>query len=148
MPTVERILPLAQKHLLVIGDDAPLMEAARLLGDREHNLVVVCDDTGALTGIITKTDIVGRIGNCTGSNCMMAAASAMTREITVCQPADRLRDIWTVIKAHSFKNIPVVDKDRKPLGVLNARDVLEILLEDVQHEEHLLREFVFGIGYR
>jgi predicted transcriptional regulator len=72
----------------------------------------------------------------------------MSREVTFCQPDDELRDIWTVIHQRSLKNIPVVDPESKPVGVLNARNVLQALLEDVQYEEQLLRDYVMGVGYR
>ena len=46
-----------------------------------------------------------------------------------------------------LKNIPVVDQNSRPIGVLNARDALEVLLEEVEYEELLLREYVMCIGY-
>jgi len=52
------------------------------------------------------------------------------------------------MKARGFKNIPVVDPNGKPLGVLNARDVLQILWHDVQKEEELLFNYVMNVGYR
>ena len=35
-----------------------------------------------------------------------------------------------------------------PLGVLNAGDALQVLLQDVQDEEAMLRDYVMGVGYR
>jgi hypothetical protein len=32
--------------------------------------------------------------------------------------------------------------------VLNARDLLEVLLGDAENEEALLRDYVMGIGYQ
>lgn len=49
---------------------------------------------------------------------------------------------------HGLKNIPVLDHGSKPVGVLNARDVVQALLEDVQYEERLLRDYVSCVGYR
>lgn len=45
------------------------------------------------------------------------------------------------MKERRLKNIPIVDQDGRPLGVLNARDALEALLEEVEYEEILLREY-------
>jgi arabinose-5-phosphate isomerase len=42
----------------------------------------------------------------------------------------------------------VLDAERKPLGVLNASDILQSLLQEVRQEEGLLYEYVMGIGYR
>jgi CBS domain-containing protein len=52
------------------------------------------------------------------------------------------------MKQHQLKNIPVIDSGTKPIGVLNARDVLDGLLGQVENEEALLRDYVMGIGYR
>ncbi len=39
---VERLLPAAHEHLATVGDDAPVIEAAKLLGGAHINLVIVC----------------------------------------------------------------------------------------------------------
>jgi CBS domain-containing protein len=51
------------------------------------------------------------------------------------------------MKRRKLKNIPVVDKDSKPVGVVHARDILQVLLEESQDEEAMLRDYVMGIGY-
>jgi CBS domain-containing protein len=145
---VERILPAAQERLVTVKIDALLVDAARLLNGPQLNLVVVCDDPGKMAGVITKTDVVGSISHCTGFSCTTAAANVMTRDVQYCRPDDWLHDVWSIIKQHGLKNIPVVDQDSVPVGVLNARDALQVLLEDVQYEEQMLRDFVAGVGYR
>ena len=144
---VERMLSAAGTRLYTIADDAPLMDAAALLGEIDTDLLVVRSG-GQLAGVITKTDIVRQIGCCNGAGCTTAAAAVMTRAVIVCRPDDRLQDVWSVMKDRRVKNIPIVDWEAKPLGVLNARDTLEVLLEEVEYEEVLLREYVMCIGYR
>jgi len=146
--TVEQILPSVQEKLVTVKTDALLIDAAKLLNDPRHNLVIVCDNSGRMAGVITKTDIVGRISHCTGCSCTMAASHVMTREVTFCRPGDWLQEVWSIVKQRGLKNIPVVDRDTVPLGVLNARDMVRVLLEDSEHEESLLRDYVMGIGYR
>jgi predicted transcriptional regulator len=127
--------------------DALLIDVAKLLNG-PRNLVVVCDDSGKMAGVITKTDIVSRISYCAGCSCTMAAAHVMTREVTFCRRSDWLHEVWPVVKQRSLKNIPVVDQDAVPVGVLNARDMVRALLEDTEYEESLLRDYVMGVGYR
>lgn len=145
---VERMLPVARERLVTIGESALLMEAAKLLGDRQTNLVVVCDDGGAMVGVVTKTDVVRRIGFCHGAACTTALATVMTRDVVSCRPADLLQGIWTIMKERSLLHIPVVDQDVKPLGVINARDALLALLGDAEHDESLMRDYVMSVGYR
>jgi len=146
--TVDGILPVAQGRLVMVNANGLLIDAARLLNGPQFNLVVVCDDAGKMAGVISKTDVVFHISHCTGCSCTMAAAQVMTKEVAFCRPSDCLRDVWSVIKERGLKNVPVVDQNSTPIGVLNARDVLEVLLEEVEHEEQLLRDYVTCVGYR
>lgn len=148
MQKVRSLLPMAQARLVVIGSSARLLDAAKLLNDREFNLVTVCDDAGKLAGVISKTDVVGHISHCTGCSCTMAASDVMTREVAFSRPEDWLNDVWSIIKQQGLKNIPVVDQSSKPVGILNVKDILQSLLEDVEYEEQLLRDYVMCVGYR
>ena len=148
MLTVQQILPSVQEKLVTVRADALLIDAAKLLNGPRQNLVIVCDDSGKMAGVITKTDIVSRISHCTGCSCTMAASHVMTREVAFCHPNDWLHEVWSIVKQRGLKNIPVVVRDTVPLGVLNARDMVRALLEDTEHEESLLRDYVVGIGYR
>jgi len=77
----------------------------------------------------------------------MAASLAMTRDVVVCRPGERLQDVWKRMKKHKLKNIPVVDDDLRPMGVLHAQYILQVLLKESEDEESMLRDYVMGIGY-
>lgn len=144
---VERFLPTARQRMCCIEASAALLQAARLL-EREHDMLVVRDDGGRMVGVLTKSDVVRQMGVCIGASCTAPVIEAMTRDVTAADPEGRLRDAWEVMKARGLKNIPVIDPDRRPLGVLNARDVLQNLWQEVQHEEDLLFNYVMNVGYR
>jgi hypothetical protein len=42
----------------------------------------------------------------------------------------------------------MLDEARRPLGIIYAREALQALLSEAKNEEELLRDYVFGIGYR
>lgn len=146
MTLIETLLPQARNRLVTIGDGAPLIEAAKLLR-AGTDVVVVCNPAGVLAGVITKTDVVDQISHCLGASCTTASSSVMTRNVVVCTPADWLHDVWARMKARELKNLPVIDQESRPLGVLNARDALQVLLQEVEDEEALLRDYVMGTGY-
>lgn len=45
-------------------------------------------------------------------------------------------------------HLPVIDHTTRPIGILSARDVLHALLQEVEYQEGLLRDYVMGVGYR
>lgn len=144
---IEKFLPTARQRLCCIEAGATLLQAARLL-ERDNDMLVVCNSDGRMAGVLTKSDAVRQIGICTGASCTSPVIDAMTRDVTTAMANGQLRDVWDVMKARGLKNIPVIDADRKPLGVLNARDVLQNLWQEVQHEEDLLFNYVMNVGYR
>lgn len=145
---VESILPAAREHLVTINHAAHLVEAAALLGGGKIDLVVVCEDTGKMAGVVTRSDIVSRISQCSGHACMTTIASVMSRDIIYCRPVDALKAVWDRIVEKGHAHIPVVDQSDCPLGTLTARDVLQALLRETEYEEDLLRDYVMGVGYR
>ncbi len=148
MIRVQKIVPVARERLVTVTEDAPLVEAAKFLDGRDINLVVVCDKGGAMVGIVTRTNIVRQMAVCQGCGCTAAAGTVMTKDVTSCRPGDLLHDVWSLIKTRNLVHVPIVDDDLKPLGVINARDALLVLLEESEYEEGLLRDYVMGIGYR
>ncbi len=143
----EAVLPKARDRLAMIDAHAPLTEAAALLFEPSCRLVVVCNPAGAMIGVITRTDIIRRIRDCEGCVCATPCMMVMTAHVVSCRPADRLNDVWAIMKERKLHSVPVVDTDRRPIGLLSARDVLEALLAVVEYEERLLKDYVMGLGY-
>ena len=145
---VEGMVAVTRDRLVMISQDAPLIEAAELLGNANADLVVVCGPDGCLSGVVTKTDVVRQISHCQGASCTAAVSAVMTEDVTACQPADQVSDVWAIMKKRHLKNIPVTDAASVPIGILNARDALQVLLTEVENEEALLRDYVMSVGYR
>jgi CBS domain-containing protein len=145
---VSSISSVAHSRLMTIGGDALLADAARLLSDTHISLIVVCDSNGAMVGVLSKTDIVRRIGRCVGSACTTVVADVMTRDVVRCRPTDCLADVLSMMAKRGVVHVPVVDERSRPVGVVNARDALRALMAEEKYESSLLRDYVMGIGYR
>ena len=145
---VSSIEAATRSRLVVAREGTLLLEVARLLSDTQISLVVVCNSVGAMVGVITKTNIVQQIGHCQGAACTTTAAEIMTRDVAFCSATDCLPDVLSMMQARGFVHVPVVDAERRPSGVVNARDALRELWAEGQYEETLLRDYVMGVGYR
>lgn len=71
----------------------------------------------------------------------------MTREITTCCPNDSLREVWATMKNKGLKSVPIVDAERRPIGLVLAGDALEMLLSKAEYEGELLKGYVNSVGY-
>lgn len=148
MTRVDRLLPEIRRRLLVVGDDRQLTEAAALLSDDARHMAIVCDAAGVMVGVVTRTDIVRQIRHCDGCACTTLCAQVMTKTVISCTPDKTLQEVWSTMKQSRLLCIPVVDDQRRPLGLLFASAVLEALLSEAEYEEELLRDYVMCVGYR
>ena len=117
MIRVTQMLPDARSRLFLIEDDRPLIDAASLLADATRHLVVVCDRTGVMSGVVTRTDVVRQIRYCEGCACKTPCVEVMTREVTSCCPDNSLQEVWTAMKDKALTSVPIIDAERRPLGL-------------------------------
>lgn len=99
-------------------------------------------------GTITETILVRHLGLGHADFFTTHAGDVMTNEFTTCEPQELLSDVLAMMHARSLMHVLLIGADNQPLGVLNARDGLRVLLAAGNDEEALLRNYVMGIGYQ
>jgi CBS domain-containing protein len=144
---IESILPVARQRMITVQAHASIVDAAHLLSDTHRALLVVCNDEGAMVGVITKTDVVRQVAVCHGVVESKPISAVMTQRVTSCRTDDMLHDVLSLMKSRGFVHIPIIDQNSRPYGVVNARDALQALLREVKDEELVLRAYVMGVGY-
>jgi CBS domain-containing protein len=144
---VQSIELLAQKRMITVQDDVSVVEAARLQSDTHRALLVVCNASGVMVGVVTKTDVVRQVAQGPSAVDGIRVSAVMTKAVATCGRDDLLHDVLARMKEKGFVHIPIVDKNLRPRGVVNARDALQALLREVTDEELLLRAYVMGVGY-
>ena len=145
---VSGVEAVARSRLLTVAPDALLAEVAALLSGAQISVVVVCDAAGAAVGVVTETILVRRLGLGHADFFATRAGDVMTREFTACAPEDLLSEVLAMMHARGLTHVLLLGPHKHPLGVLNARDGLRVLLAAGNHEEELLRNYVMGIGYQ
>ena len=148
MTLVLHILEAARKRLAVLSREASLFEAAEILANRNTPLAVVCDKDGTAAGVITRSDVVKVLATARVDACGLKAEAIMAETMLSCRLEDPLQGLWAIMNSRYLRSIPILDDDGRPLGVVYARDVASALLDEVNHEEVLLRDYVMGVGYQ
>ncbi|MDO8458891.1 MAG: CBS domain-containing protein [Burkholderiaceae bacterium] len=138
----------ARSRLLKVGTDTVLAEVAALLSAAQISLVVVCDATGSVVGVITETVLVRQLGFGRADVFTTRAAEVMNRDFTACEASDFLSEVLAMMHTRGLIHVLVVEAGNQPVGVLNARDGLRALLAAGNDEEELLRNYVMGVGYQ
>ena len=148
MMLVKHILEAAQKRLAVLSREASLFDAARILANRDTPLVVVCDSDGIAVGVISSNHVINVLATAGVDAFSLKAGAIMTKPVLSCRVDENLQQIWAVMNSRILPCAPIVDDDGRAQGVLHARDVAIALIDEVNYEEVLLRDYVMGVGYQ
>jgi CBS domain-containing protein len=143
---IERLSSVTSGRLVLIDVDATLQAAALSLSSPGIGLVVVRDGDGKAIGVLSKSDLVRHL---TADNQAQASvATLMSQNIVSCNPDDEVRFAWETMIERRLQNMPVLATDGKPLGVLDIRDAMKVLFEQEEFEEHMLENYIAGVGYQ
>jgi CBS domain-containing protein len=145
---VRHILDAARSRLAVLSSEALVCDAARVLANRNTPLIVVCDRGSNAVGVMSRSDIIRLLASAGTDVYCTSAAAIMTQPFVSCQVDQPLQQVWTIMSARSLRCAPVLDDEGRPQGIVHARDLALALLDEVTHEEELLRDYVLGVGYR
>lgn len=118
------------------GDD--LEEVARRMASRKVGCLPVVDE-GKVIGLLTTTDLLaGFVGTVERVrpelDLSVTVGEVMTGAPLTVHPDDRLLDAVGRMSNRGVRHLPVVDGDRRPLGMLSDRDVRRTLGETAARE--------------
>ncbi|WP_245463915.1 CBS domain-containing protein [Rhizobium sp. NXC24] len=130
---------------MVIDINATLETAALSLSNPGIGLAVVSGENGKATGVLSKSDLIRHLMDREPD---ASVVTLMSRNIVSCDPDDELLAAWQIMVAQRLQNMPVLGADSKPLGVLDIRDAMKVLFEQEQLQEHMLADYITGLGYR
>jgi len=148
MILVKHILEAARKRLVVLSVEASLFDAARILTNRDTPLVVVCDCDGIALGVISSGHVLSVLATAGIDAVGFKAGAIMTKPLLTCHVDEYVQQVWAVMNSRTLPCAPILDDDGRALGVLHARDVAIALIDEVNYDEVLLRDYVMGVGYQ
>jgi CBS domain-containing protein len=101
-------------------------EAARLMMGFDIGAIVVVDDTGKLTGIVTERDIARRVVAARLDPEKTTVGQIMSRNPDTLAPGDSPLNALELMWVRSFRHLPVVENNRV-VGMVSIRDLYEVM---------------------
>jgi arabinose-5-phosphate isomerase len=97
---------------------------------RRTGAVMLVDHEGRLSGLFTDSDLARLLECRRESQLDRPIREAMTRSPITIQPEMTLGDVVELLSARKFSELPVIDSDGRPVGLIDITDVLPLLPED------------------
>lgn len=143
---IDSLHGVTSSRLAVVDINATLQTAAVLLSRPGIGLAVVCHGDLEVVGVLSKADLVRHLAS--AGRAEASVAELMSRPVISCSPGDDVHEIWQMMTAQNLENVPVLDPDSRPFGILNIRDAMKMLFEEEEFLEHALVNYISGVGYQ
>lgn len=132
-------------EVVTIGPDRTVLDAVRLLVDRNiGSLVVVEDET--VRGIITERDVLRHTARHPDGFDDLLVEEVMTRDIVTGTPGDQIRQVMQVMTENRIRHLPIVGSDGLD-GLVSIGDLVHELLQVTQKENDHLKRYIQGSVY-
>jgi CBS domain-containing protein len=142
---VETILKTKGRDVITTRPDATVAAAARELQQRSIGAIVVLDDKGGVSGILSERDVVHTLAKIGPASLSLPVSEVMTRRLYTCKLTDTINDLMALMTAQRIRHLPVVEMG-KLCGIVSIGDVVKYRLEEVEFEAGALREYVATAG--
>lgn len=120
---------LAPSEPIRLTPEATVQEAiAKMVADRRAAVVIV-DAAGRLIGIFTERDVLTRVVTEGRDAQRTRLGEVMTPDPEVLSPDDRICYAINRMTNAGYRMVPLVDADRRPVGIVTVNDVAKWLAE-------------------
>ena len=120
--TVFQSIP--KKHVLSLGPQHNVWEAACAMTRANCGSVLVMEPPDLLLGIVTERDLMTRVLAKSLDPQRTPLSQVMTAHPQCVLPETRVSDAVLIMIERGFRHLPIVGADRKILGVFSIRDAL------------------------
>lgn len=103
-------------------EDEEIKTVAERMITHSVNHVVVVDDQRTLSGVVTSMDITEAVAE--GKRKL---AEIIVRKVVATTPNESLEAASRKMAQHDISALPVIDHDKKLLGIINSKDISKLL---------------------
>ena len=143
MVTVQELLSRKGSHVITVGADATVLDAALVMNEHRVGAVVVVDE-GKIQGMFTERDVLRRVVGERRDPTQTVVSEVMTRDVFCCTPQTGLEEARGTMKNRRIRHLPVVDGDNRLLGLISIGDLNAHEATAQEQTIHLLQEYLYG----
>jgi CBS domain-containing protein len=125
----DKIAVLGPAEPVCLRETATVQEAIERMLSRRQAGVLIVDADGRLIGIFTERDVLTRVAGQGRDPRQTALGTVMTRDPDALGPGDRVAYAVHSMSVAGYRTVPLVDAQRRPLGVVTVSDVIRWLAD-------------------
>lgn len=128
-----KVKDVMHKGVSWVQPDASLSDIAKIMKTEDIGAVPV-GENDKLVGMVTDRDIICRgLGNGKKPE-KLTARDVMTKGITYCRANEEVDDAIRIMESKQIRRLPVIDKDKRMVGMLSIGDISHSLSQQMTGE--------------
>lgn len=140
---VREILFSKGDHVFTVFPHESVQDAVRILMKHRIGALLVMDTHGGVAGIITERDVLRECVHGADRLDRITVRDAMTTNLVVGVPEDRLDDAMGAMTRHRVRHLPILENGHVA-GMISIGDVVRASLDETVHENGFLHEYING----
>ena len=135
MKTVKQLLEGKGREVHTIGPDARVIDALKLMAEKDVGALIVIDD-GRISGVISERDYARKVILHGKSSHEIAVREIMTGKVVTVQPRHTVEECMALMTSKRIRHLPVIEGERLA-GVLSIGDLVK---EVIAEQEATIRQ--------
>jgi len=124
-----------------LSEAATLEQAAKEMTARKVGALVVMDDSGRVTGLLSERDIVREVARRGSAALADRVGAAMTRDVVMADPAETVDDGLARMTDRRIRHLPVMENGRLA-GIISIGDLVKHRIEAVEAEARAMQDYI------
>jgi CBS domain-containing protein len=140
MKTIRQLLQAKGGEVQSIGPDARVIEALKLMADKEIGALVVIEN-GKLAGILSERDYARKVILQGKSSHDIPVREIMTDKVLTVQPNQTVQDCMALMTSRRVRHLPVTEGERL-IGLLSIGDLVKEVIADQEQTIRQLESYI------
>lgn len=143
MSRVCDLLATKGSHVMTVGPEATVLDAATLMNDHGIGSLVVLD-AGRVIGMFTERDVMRRVVTERRDPAATRVGDVMTTEVVGCTPETTADEAASAMKNRRIRHLPVCGPDGTIVGIISIGDLNARVVSEQEQTIHLMQEYLYG----
>ena len=137
---VADILAIKGSTVVTVQPSDTIALLSERLREKRIGAAIVSTDGQTAEGVISERDVAYGLALHKGDLHTLPVSALMTKEVISCSPNDSVAQVISTMLARSVRHLPVED-ERRLVGMISIRDVLNVRVAELQQQTSQLRAF-------
>jgi|YNPBryantNP2012_1023418.scaffolds.fasta_scaffold25464_2 CBS domain-containing protein len=147
MATVQDLLRVKGNDVWWVRPDTPAIEALKLMAEKNIGALLILDQEGKVSGIISERDFarhIAKVGQCIVDE---PVGNYMTQEVIGVRPETTIDECMLLMTRQRIRHLPVVTQEGKLVGMISIGDVVKQVIADQSILIASLENYILGRDY-